>query len=425
MSAFDKVIGYANEKEEMLMLCDVLKNKEKYTKFGIKIPKAVLLYGEPGLGKTLMAKAFIKEAGRKVFLCQKDKPDGQFVDKIRATFEDAIKEAPSIIFFDDMDKFAEDNLQQNCNKEEFVSIQTGLEEIDDKDVFVITTANDIRFLPDSLLREGRFGKKIEFTPPTFDDSIKIIEYYISDKHISTEVKPIALAHILRGSSCAVLESVINQAGIYAAYDNRTEIQHSDIKKAVSSIIIKQRPLTDTDADTKLRIAYHEAGHAVLNILTNVKISCLAIGKCGENSLGIGICYLSNEEKLPRVENSQNHIMTLLAGRASVEIQFNEIDAGATTDLTRALREADTLLTLVGAYGLEYAYTKDEYCYAQSQRQLDIIQDKKNRIVENFYNSTKALLVKHKKLLDALAAALFEKELLLYDEIIEIVREYQD
>lgn len=335
MSAFDKVIGYANEKEEMLMLCDVLKNKEKYTKFGIKIPKAVLLYGEPGLGKTLMAKAFIKEAGRKVFLCQKDKPDGQFVDKIRATFEDAIKEAPSIIFFDDMDKFAEDNLQQNCNKEEFVSIQTGLEEIDDKDVFVIATANDIRFLPDSLLREGRFGKKIEFTPPTFDDSIKIIEYYISDKHISTEVKPIALAHILRGSSCAVLESVINQAGIYAAYDNRTEIQHSDIKKAVSSIIIKQRPLTDTDADTKLRIAYHEAGHAVLNILTNVNISCLAIGKCGENSLGIGICYLSDEEKLPRVENSQNHIMTLLAGRASVEIQFNEIDAGATTDLTRA------------------------------------------------------------------------------------------
>ena len=97
MSAFDKVIGYANEKEEMLMLCDVLKNKEKYTKFGIKIPKAVLLYGEPGLGKTLMAKAFIKETGRKVFLCQKDKPNGQFVDKIRATFEDAIKELETVV----------------------------------------------------------------------------------------------------------------------------------------------------------------------------------------------------------------------------------------------------------------------------------------------------------------------------------------
>lgn len=174
----------------------------------------------------------------------------------------------------------------------------------------------------------------------------------------------------------------------------------------------------------MRIAYHEAGHAVLNILTNVNISCLAIGKCGENSLGIGMCYISDEEKLPRVENSQNHIMTLLAGRASVEIQFNEIDAGATTDLTRALREADTLLTLVGAHGLEYVYTKDEYCYAQSQKQLDIIQDKKTRIIENLYNSTKALLVKHKKLLDTLAAALFEKEILLYDEITEIVREYQ-
>lgn len=98
MSEFDKIIGYTNEKEEMMRLCDVLKNKEKYIAFGVKIPKAVLLYGEPGLGKTLMAKAFITETGRKVFFCKKNKPDGEFVDKIKETFENAIKEAPSVIF---------------------------------------------------------------------------------------------------------------------------------------------------------------------------------------------------------------------------------------------------------------------------------------------------------------------------------------
>ena len=108
MNNFDRVIGYAKEKEELLRLCDVLKNSAKYTRLGVKIPKAILLYGEPGLGKTLMAKAFIAETGRKVFHCKKNKSNGEFVAEIKSTFENAMKDAPSIIFFDDMDKFAED-----------------------------------------------------------------------------------------------------------------------------------------------------------------------------------------------------------------------------------------------------------------------------------------------------------------------------
>ena len=160
MNNFDRVIGYAKEKEELLRLCDVLKNSAKYTRLGVKIPKAILLYGEPGLGKTLMAKAFIAETGRKVFQCKKNKSNGEFVAEIKSTFENAMKDAPSIIFFDDMDKFAEDNLQQNCNKEEFVAIQTGLEDIVEQDVFVIATANDIFYLPDSLMRKGDSENKL-------------------------------------------------------------------------------------------------------------------------------------------------------------------------------------------------------------------------------------------------------------------------
>ena len=213
MNNFDRVIGYAKEKEELLRLCDVLKNSAKYTRLGVKIPKAILLYGEPGLGKTLMAKAFIAETGRKVFHCKKNKSNGEFVAEIKSTFENAMKDAPSIIFFDDMDKFAEDNLQQNCNKEEFVAIQTGLEDIVEQDVFVIATANDIFYLPDSLMREGRFGKQIEFTAPTFADSVKIIQQFLARKQISDEISAQSLAHILSGHSCAMLENVINEAGI--------------------------------------------------------------------------------------------------------------------------------------------------------------------------------------------------------------------
>ena len=171
MNEFDKIIGYESEKEELVRLCDTLKNRAKYEKLGMNMPQTLLLYGPPGVGKTLMAKAFIAESKRKVFYCKKDKSDGEFITAIKDTFAEAKKKAPSIIFFDDMDKFAEDNLNQNCNKEEFVAIQSGLEDIRGANVFVIATANDICNLPDSLLRAGRFGRQIHVEVPDYDDSV--------------------------------------------------------------------------------------------------------------------------------------------------------------------------------------------------------------------------------------------------------------
>ena len=181
MSAFDKIYGYEKEKKELIYICDMMNNSEKYRNFGVETPKAVLLHGAPGLGKTLMAKAMIEESGRPSFACRKTRADGEFVDILKKNFEDAIANAPSIVFLDDMDKFAEDNLESNSNKEEFVVIQSCLEDIKDKDVFVIATANDICNLPSSLVRAGRFGRQLEFSVPPLDDSIKIIAHYLSGK----------------------------------------------------------------------------------------------------------------------------------------------------------------------------------------------------------------------------------------------------
>ena len=423
MSEFDKIIGYTDEKEEMTRLCDVLKNREKYTAFGVKIPKAVLLYGEPGLGKTLMAKAFIKETGRKALCCKKDKPDGEFVDKIKETFESAIRQAPSIIFFDDMDKFAEDNLQRNCNKEEFISIQTGLEEIGDRDVFVIATANDTTFLPDSLLREGRFGRQIEFNNPSFEDSLKIIEYYMANKRISEEISAQSLVHIIGGSSCAVLESVINEAGIYAAYEGRSEIRYCDMKKAVSSVILKRYPIKRSDDNLKWRLAYHEAGHATMGLINNVFVGCLAIGRCGQYGQDNGVCRLYNPTNTMSFEKSEYRIMSLLAGKASVEIRFNEADLGAVKDLSSATEIIDDLMQRIALNGFEFFYPKEEYCNAQSYRQLDKLQDKRVRLIEEYYNKTKQLLSNNRALLDRLASELYKNEVLLYDEIMAIAKEY--
>lgn len=422
MNEFDKIFGYESEKQEMLRLCDVLCNCKKYESLGITLPKAVLFYGEPGLGKTLMAKAFIEATDRKVFQCKKNKSNGEFVDEIKSTFENAIKDASSIIFFDDMDKFAEDNLQQDCNKEEFVAIQTGLEDIVDKDVFVIATANDINNLPESLLRVGRFGKKLQFSAPSLDDSVKIIRHYLASKKVSSDVKPESLAHILHGHSCAMLENVINEAGIYAAYNNAPEITIDHIREAVSTVMIERIPLSENDT-TKPMIAYHEAGHAVMHLLAHHDVGCLAIGKCGKDGLGVGICTLAKPEKLASYEEMHNFILMLLSGKAGSELQFGTTDTGVEKDVKEAMSLIQDNLQLSLLHGFEYCYTTYRFDESQSYRQLDKNQEKAVRLLEEYYHEAKSLLLKHKELLDAIANELLEKEILIYDDIIRIVERY--
>lgn len=422
MNKFDKIFGYEFEKQEMLRLCDVLCNRKKYESLGITLPKAVLLYGEPGLGKTLMAKAFIEETGRKVFHCKKNKSNGEFVDAIKKTFEDAIKNAPSIIFFDDMDKFAEDNLRQDNNKEEFATIQSGLEDIGTTDVFVIATANDINNLPDSLLRVGRFGKKLLFSAPSFEDSVKIIHHYLDSKKVSSDVKPESLAHILYGHSCAMLESVVNEAGIYAAYSGAPEITLAHIREAVSTVMIERTPLQKDDPN-KSKIAYHEAGHAVVHLLSHHKVCSLAIGKCGQGGLGNGICTASDCNKSITFDEVRKSILAKLAGKASSELQFGKIDLGVESDIEDAMEIIKKNLQLLVAHGFEYCYTTDRYYESQSYRQIDKNQEKAVRLLEEYYNEVKTLLITHKNLLDAIAAELLEKEILIYDDIIRIVERY--
>ena len=128
MSAFDKVIGYENIKAELIRYCDVLKNREKYNRLGVQLPRGILLDGDPGLGKTLMAKCFIEECGLKYYLIRKDKPDGAFVDEIRSTFEKAKSDPIAIVFLDDMDKFANED-SNHRDAEEYVAVQAGIDEV--------------------------------------------------------------------------------------------------------------------------------------------------------------------------------------------------------------------------------------------------------------------------------------------------------
>ena len=178
MNNFEKIIGYDLIKTELLQVCDMIKNREVYAELGAKLPCGVLLYGNPGLGKSLMAKCFIKECNLKSFTLRKSKSEN-FVEYITETFNKAKENAPSIVFLDDMDKFANED-DDHSDAEEYVAVQAGIDSVKGIDVFVIATVNDIEKLPDSLKRAGRFDKCIEFYRPSYDDSVKIIKHYLEN-----------------------------------------------------------------------------------------------------------------------------------------------------------------------------------------------------------------------------------------------------
>ena len=197
MSTFDKVIGYENEKKELFQLCDMAKNPEKYKKLGVRLPRGVLLVGVPGIGKTLMAGALVEEIGRKSFLVRKDRPGQELVTEISHVFAEAMEAAPSVIFLDDMDKFPADSDKRN--PDELVAVQSGIDLVKDADVFVVATANDIRYIPPSLRRPGRFDRIIAMGVPSLKESVEIIRHYLADKKIADDVDPESVARMMDGN----------------------------------------------------------------------------------------------------------------------------------------------------------------------------------------------------------------------------------
>ena len=169
MKEFDAIIGYSAVKKELEQIADVLKNDVPYKRLGVTPPHGLLIHGEPGVGKTLMATALVKASGRKVFICRKDQPNGDFVKAIKNAFDQAASETPSIIFLDDMDKFSNGD-ERHPDAEEYVTVQSCIDEIRDKEVFVLATANNLRCLPRSLLRAARFHHIIPIDAPHGEDA---------------------------------------------------------------------------------------------------------------------------------------------------------------------------------------------------------------------------------------------------------------
>ena len=417
MSEFDKIIGYNDIKTELMKICDVIRNTAKYDALGVAPVAGLLLNGHPGVGKTLMANCFIKESGRKAYVLRKDKPDGEFVNEIKNVFTEAMKNAPSIILLDDMDKFANvDNYHQDAD--EYVTIQSCIDEIKGKGVFVVATTNGTRKMPDSLLRAGRFDFIINIKEPEGQDAIDIVRFYLSKKKVIADINAEEIAHLLCGNSCASLETIINIAGQYAGYKNKTMIDMDDIISACLRVIYDAPESNKPhDPTTLKKTAYHEAGHVVVNeILEPNCVDLVSVRKAYSGDYGITTFHNTNEY-WNSFEHMENRVIALLAGKAVTEIVFGDVDLGAVDDLNRAFRIASRFVDDYCAYGFNFSEER-----GVNVNSFELIQRKENRLavdIEKYYTKAKKILIDHREFLDALAKRLQEKDTLVGSEIREI------
>ena len=415
MSAFDKIIGYDDIKKELIRFCDVLKNSEKYSKLGVTLPRGILLYGDPGMGKTMMAKAFIDEVGCKTYLIRKDKPDGDFTNKIRETFEEARKNDLSIVFLDDLDKFAnEDDIHKDA--EEYITVQACIDDSRDSNLFVIATANRMISLPDSLIRVGRFDKQIAITFPRMKDAEKIIKHFLNGKSVSEEVDSYEIARIMDRNSCACLETVINDAGINAGFAGRVTIEKEDIIEACMRFLYGAPPCSEErDEKDKRLVAVHETGHALVGeILDPGSTTMVSIERYSGDIGGITLFHKGESFYLSK-ETMEHGVIRTLAGKAATEIIYGVSDTGCHRDLDNAFGTISEFIDNLCTMGFEAHRNGDD--------PSAFLLEKRDRLVasemERYYQQAKKIIVENRRFFDKFVEELLIHKTLTYKEIQEL------
>ena len=413
MNSFDKVIGYDPIKQELLQVCDMIHNRADYEKLGAKMPNGILIEGNPGLGKSLLAKCFIEESGLKAYTIRKNKSDN-FAEYISNVFEEAKENAPCIVFLDDMDKFAnEDNRHRDAD--EYVAVQSAIDEVRDKDVFILATVNDIGKLPDSLVRAGRFDRNICIYRPSNADCREIIKHYLSKKVISKSLNIDDVAKMINYSSCAELETIVNEAAIHAAYEKKSSI---DIDDFIYAILRLEYNLSDncekSDDDKIKRIAVHEAGHIVMSeVLLPESVGFASVRKSKLKGQG-GFVHRCKD-----LNTSTQHILICLAGKAATELYFGTCDMGSSYDIRKAYFSIRDEISEIGTSGFGMVDVSNHRFPDTSEnmnaRNEAVVQAE----LERYTFRAREILTKNKEFLEKVAEALVEKENLLFSDIQKI------
>lgn len=404
MQSFNKIIGYETIKKELYQVIDIFKNKEKYVKMGAKLPNGLLIYGEPGLGKTMLAKAVIEECNVKTYYINNTLFKNELIKQINTSFLNASKDEKAIVFLDDMDKYCEEN-EECYDSRVFVSIQTNIDSVKDKDVLVIATVNNAKKLPESLVRSGRFDRQINVERPSNQDAAKIIKYYLKDKNVSDNLNLEDVSRMINYKSCADLEKIINESSIYAAYEGKDKIDIEDITKAY---VRNEYDLCDDEyqcsEEEVEKTALHEAGHVVVaEALKEGSVGFVTIKPANEDMMR-GFTNIYN-----RLKRRPENVLVGLGGKVACE-QFYEgrCASGCLSDLMKVSAMIKQGIDMNGTMGIGLLSVSGEHdAYSDNAIRTEI---------ERHMFMVKDILIKNKDFLLSIAKELAKKRQLYYSDI---------
>lgn len=441
---FADVAGVDEAKDELTEIVDFLKTPERYAEIGARIPKGVLLVGPPGTGKTLLSKAVAGEAGVPFFIISGSEFVELFVGagaaRVRDLFEQAKKNAPCIIFIDELDAIGKSRSGSmgvvGGNDEREQTLNQLLTEMDgfaskDKPVIVLAATNQPEVLDAALLRPGRFDRQVLVDRPDLSGRKTILEIYARKVKLAEGVDLDGIAQATSGFAGADLANLVNEAALLAARAKRTQVEQQDLGEAIERVVAglekKSRVLQD---DEKKVVAYHEVGHAIVGHLMpgGSKVAKISIVPRGMSALGYTLQLPTEERFLNSREDLEGQIATLLGGRSAEEIVFGKITTGAANDLQRA---TDIAEQMVGTYGMSetlgpLAYDKqgggrflggnNNPRRTVSDATAQAIDREVRGLVDRAHDTALAILRHNMALLETIAQKILEKEVIEGDEL---------
>ena len=421
---FKDVAGLDEEKEELIEIVDFLKKPEKFTKMGAKIPKGVLLYGKPGTGKTLIAKAIAGEADVPFISMSGSEFIEMFAglgaSRVRKLFDKARKLAPCIVFIDEIDAIgARRTSNSGAETENNQTLNQLLVEMDgfssEETIIVLAATNRPEMLDKALLRPGRFDRQITIPVPDLKGRLEILKIHAEDKKISDNVNLESIAEDTAGFTGAELANILNEAAIIATINKHEEIENEDIEEAVKKVTVglEKKTRVYSEKDKKLT-AYHEAGHAVVSrylpTQTDVKeVSIIPRGVAGGYTM-----YKSDEDKyyISKTEMKEK-LVALLGGRAAEKLVLDDISTGASNDIEVATKIAREMVTKYGMSDnlgpIDFQGKEQNDMFVFGENIGDKIGIEVKNLIDEAYNRAQRLLIDHRDKLDIIAQTLIAKE----------------
>ncbi|WP_270983464.1 ATP-dependent zinc metalloprotease FtsH [Campylobacter upsaliensis] len=447
---FGDVAGVEEAKEEVKEIVDFLKYPERYIKLGAKIPKGLLLVGPPGTGKTLLAKAVAGEADVPFFSVSGSSFIEMFVgvgaSRVRDLFENAKKEAPAIVFIDEIDAIGKSRAANGLmggNDEREQTLNQLLAEMDgfgteSSPVIVLAATNRPEVLDAALLRPGRFDRQVLVDKPDFKGRCEILKVHMKDVKISPKVKVEEVGRLTAGLAGADLANIINEAALLAGRDGKKFVEQDDLVEAVERAIagLEKKSRRINDKEKKI-VTYHECGHALIAETTKgaKRVSKVSVIPRGLAALGYTLNTPEENKFLMQRHELIAEVDVLLGGRAAEEVFIGEISTGASNDLERA---TDIIKAMISMYGMsEIAglmvlekqrntfLTGGQSIKDYSEKMAESLDDYVKKTLDERYADVKQTLNIYKGAIETMVSALYEEETIEGAKVREIIKEYEE